>query len=277
MRGFLWTLFPLLAAAGVYANALTLESPKITITGSDATQLRTESLLLKQKDKPVLSLGPTDVLKLTFQIVEKDGGKGVQPHQTFLRFYDEVSGEEGIQPVRVTAGGKAKFELNMAPPPLSLPPTTINPLKVTLLLGSFVHSPAKYQLFDLYVPESQPPPQHPDEVAFHLRPEIQHTFRPEQKIPAKAWSGFFAAFVFWPWLVLFGFWGELSPRVPNLLSPYIFPFIATLAAFEGLLIRYWIDLKLGQVLLYGAILAIPTAFTGKQALARIAQRRLGRK
>lgn len=51
------------------------------------------------------------MLKLTFQVVDKEGGKGVQPHQTFLRFYDEVMGEEGIQPVKVTPGGKAKFEL----------------------------------------------------------------------------------------------------------------------------------------------------------------------
>lgn len=58
-----------------------------------------------------LTLGPKDTLKLTFQIVEKEEGKGVHPHQTFLRFYDAKSGEEGIQPVRVTASGKAKFEL----------------------------------------------------------------------------------------------------------------------------------------------------------------------
>ena len=50
------------------------------------------------------------MLKVTFQVLDADG-KGVQPHQTFLRFYDAVSGEEGIQPVKVTAGGKAKFEL----------------------------------------------------------------------------------------------------------------------------------------------------------------------
>ncbi len=50
------------------------------------------------------------MLKLTFQVVDEEG-KGVQPHQTFLRLYDPVSGEEGVQPVKVTAGGKAKFEL----------------------------------------------------------------------------------------------------------------------------------------------------------------------
>ena len=50
------------------------------------------------------------MLKLTFQVVDEEG-KGVQPHQTFLRFYDPISGEEGVQPVKVTAGGKAKFDL----------------------------------------------------------------------------------------------------------------------------------------------------------------------
>ena len=71
--------------------------------------------------KAPLTLGPSDVLKLTFSVVE--GKKeGVHPHQTFVRFYDEATGEEGIQPVRVSASGKAKFELVSisSPSPLSL-------------------------------------------------------------------------------------------------------------------------------------------------------------
>jgi len=68
------------------------------------------SLSLTKKPAP-LRLGASDTLKVTFQITENSEGKGVQPHQTFVRFYDSVSGEEGIQPVRVTPGGKAKFEL----------------------------------------------------------------------------------------------------------------------------------------------------------------------
>jgi len=269
--------FALLAAATVHASTLTVQSPRFVITGPDATQLHSDSLSLDQKTTPTLTLGPADVLKVTFQVVEKEEGKGVQPHQTFLRFYDEVSGEEGIQPVRVTAGGKAKFELNMARPPASLPPTTSNPLKVSLLLGSFVHSPANYDLFELYVPESQPPPQHPDEATFHPLPEITHTFRPEQKIPAKAVSAFFAAFVFWPWFVLLGLWTHLKPSVPHLTSPHVFPFILTLGAFEGLLLWYWVDLKLGQVLLYGGILSVFTGLAGKQALAKMAEWRVSRK
>jgi hypothetical protein len=69
------------------------------------------SLSLLYAASPPIEVGPKDTLKLTFQIVDKETGKGVQPHQTFLRFYDEQTREEGIQPVRVTPGGKAKFEL----------------------------------------------------------------------------------------------------------------------------------------------------------------------
>lgn len=174
-----------------------------------------------KKTSPPLSLGPTDTLKITFQVIEKDTGNGVQPHQTFLRFYDEVSQEEGIQPLRVNSAGKAKFELvsrfrrhfvshfiqvfqNMAKPPLSLPPTLKDPLKVTLIVGSHVHSPLKVELFDLYVPASHPPPQHPDEASFHPLPVIQHTFRPDQKLPPTTISAAFSALVLAPWVVLLG-------------------------------------------------------------------------
>ncbi|KAI0681758.1 oligosaccharyl transferase delta subunit [Cerioporus squamosus] len=268
---FLWSL----VVAGVQASVLTLQSPRLTISASDATQLRSEPLSLTHKPTPAPTLGPSDVLKLTFQVVDEEG-KGVQPHQTFLRFYDPVSGEEGVQPVKVTAGGKAKFDLNMARPPASLPPTTENPLKVSLYIGSFVHDPVQYELFDLVIPPSQPPAQHADEAAFHPRPEIVHTFRPEQKVPPKFISAVFTMLLAAPWVALLGMWAHIRPQVPHLFSPSILPFIATLGAFEALLVWYWVDLRLGQVLLYGAILSIPTALTGRRALAAVGDWRLGK-
>jgi len=235
---------------------------------------QTHSLSTK-KPEP-LTLGPSDTLKLTFQITESDHGNGVQPHQTFLRFYDNLSGEEGIQPVRVTAGGKAKFELNMAHPPLSLPPTTDRPLAVSLILGSFVHDPAAFDLFDLYVPPSVTPAPHPDEASFHSQPPIAHTFSPDQKSPPKAISALFSALVFAPWAVLLALWTQVGVRVPHLFSPRILPFIALLGAFEFLLFWYWVDLGLGQVLLYAGILALPTIFAGKTALAATGKWRAGK-
>jgi oligosaccharyltransferase complex subunit delta (ribophorin II) len=54
------------------------------------------------------------------------------------------------------------------------------------------------------------------------------------------------------------------------------PFTALLGAFEVLLVWYWVDLKLGQVLLYGGMLAIPTIFAGKTALATTGEWRAGK-
>lgn len=91
----------------------------------------------------------------------------------------------------------------MAKPPSSLPPSGAAPLHVSLLLGSFVHSPATLDLFDLYVPPSAPAPVHPEEVFYQSRPEIAHTFRPEPKLPPSPISALFAALVLAPWAVLF--------------------------------------------------------------------------
>lgn len=92
----------------------------------------------------------------------------------------------------------------MAKPPPSLPPSGTAPLSVTLILGSFVHSPATIHLFDVQIPPSLPAPQHPDEASFYLLPEIKHTFRPEQTVPPTVVSGFFTLLVLAPWVVLVG-------------------------------------------------------------------------
>lgn len=162
----------------------------------------------------------TDTLRISFQVLDKETGAGVQPHQTFLRFFDPLTNEEGIQPLRVSASGKTKFDLvrasvndtgistnplqSMAKPPLSLPPTSGAPLKVFLFIGSPNYSPLKAELFDLYVPASGYPAPHLEEASYHPLPVIEHTFRAEQKLPPSAISAAFALAVFSPWIVLLG-------------------------------------------------------------------------
>ncbi|KAJ7275232.1 oligosaccharyl transferase delta subunit [Mycena haematopus] len=267
----------LVLAATARASVLTLQSPRVSTYDSAGEGIRTEVLKLNEKPLHPLALGPTDSLKLTFQVVEEKSLKGVQPLQTFLRFYDPKTNEEGIQPLRVTPAGKSKFELNMAKPPPSIPPTTSSPLQVTLIIGSASHSPLKIELFDLTLPESQPAPEHPDEATFHLLPEIVHTFRAPQKVPPRAISALFAGVAIAPWAVLLALasWSQVFTGVPHLFSLSILPFIASLGAFEVLLVWYWVDLKLGDVLLYGGILGVATLFSGNAALASIGARRVG--
>jgi oligosaccharyltransferase complex subunit delta (ribophorin II) len=75
-----------------------------------AEKIRADRISLTKRPDAV-TLDPNDKLKLTFQVAEQGTDNGVQPHQTFLRFFDSTTGEEGIQPVKTTPSGKAKFEL----------------------------------------------------------------------------------------------------------------------------------------------------------------------
>lgn len=59
---------------------------------------------------PAVLVTDTDTVTLTWTVVDWDGKLG-RPHQHFLRFYDEETGQEGIQPVRVGPSGKVKYEL----------------------------------------------------------------------------------------------------------------------------------------------------------------------
>lgn len=179
---------------------------------------------------------------------------------------------------------------NMARPPLSLPPTTTKPLQVSLLLGSFEYDPVELQLFDLVLPESLSAPFHPDEVSYHLQPEIHHTFRPDPTSPPRIISAVFSAVVLAPWVVLLGLvskarylsgrywwynqWASIPHPLPHLFNPAVLSFVSLLTAFEGLLLWYWVALKLGEVLAYGAVLSIVTAAAGKYALSNIARWRI---
>jgi oligosaccharyltransferase complex subunit delta (ribophorin II) len=68
-------------------------------------------LLLQTKLDPHVILGPSETLRISFTVLDKDSGKGVIPHQTFLRLYDPVTHEEGVHPIKVSAGGKGKIDI----------------------------------------------------------------------------------------------------------------------------------------------------------------------
>jgi len=258
-----WLLLLPLASLLTVNAALSIKSSKFSVV-SESTVLRSSEI---NPSLPLESvkLSDTEILKLAFTIVD-DHDNPVQPHQVFLRFWDRKNGEEGIQPVRVGQNGKAKFELNMRRPVASIPPTTgSDPLEVTLILGSFEHESATIPLISLTLPASRPVSPHPDAHHYHAKPLIAHTFRPDQTHPPKVLSATFAALAFAPWALLAKLLSSQS--IGFTPSSRTIPFLALLATFEGLLFWYWVDLRLGQVLMYGAGLAVLTTAAGKRALS----------
>jgi len=68
---------------------------------------------------------------------------------------------------------------------------------------------------------------------------------------------------------------QIPQKLPNLASPSVVPFVVLLAGFEALLYKYWVNLKLGDVLLYGSVLGLVTLGVGKRALTALSNQRLG--
>ncbi|QRV76048.1 oligosaccharyltransferase complex subunit [Ceratobasidium sp. AG-Ba] len=258
-----WLALPALA---LQAAALSLKSPKFAVTSSKASIIRAESIDLNEPLATV-TVGKTENLRISF-VVLGDDGTPVRPHQAFVRMYDEASGEEGIQPVKVGKDGKGKLEINLSRPPVSLPPTTDAPLSVSVILGSFTHSPATVPLFNLKLPASAPVTPHPLAKHYAPQPLIAHKFNPEPSQPPQAISAVFTIAAVAPWVVLLGLLSQISTplNTSSAALSYVGPFLLALFAFEGLLFTYWVKLRLGQVLSYGAVLAVLAAGTGKRAL-----------
>ncbi|KAG8985288.1 hypothetical protein FRB90_004832, partial [Tulasnella sp. 427] len=198
------TLYPiLLALASVCSAKLSFKTGSVVVNGKDGSPSQSLKFGPSQGTQP-LRVAQDETLKLQFTVFDDEEKREVQPHQTFLRFYDKKTEEEGIVPIKVGRDGKARFSLNLRKPPVGLPPTSFEPLHVSLILGSFKYEGAVYDLFDLTLPPSGTTPPHPEESTFHVQPEIAHTFRPDQKLPPKAISLVFAGLVLSPWALLLG-------------------------------------------------------------------------
>ncbi|KAF8342957.1 uncharacterized protein EI90DRAFT_3030827 [Cantharellus anzutake] len=140
-------------------------------------------------------------------------------------------------------------------------------LNVDLILGSFTRAPATIPLFKLKLPASLAVPPHPEESMYHSRRPLYHTFRAEQRTPPAAISLIFVALALSPWILLCTLLSHLPLHFKPSTSTA--PFIFLLAVFEALIVWYWVDLRIGQVLSYGAVLALITAAAGKRALQSI--------
>lgn len=132
MRSLLWIIAsPLLA----FASQITLQSARVAVLSEDGSPTSSElcvalrlfafstltphypppfyhyRLSLETKLEPHVTLGPSQTLRISFTVLDKNSGKGVVPHQTFLRLYDSATHEEGVHPIKVNAGGKGKIDI----------------------------------------------------------------------------------------------------------------------------------------------------------------------
>ncbi|KAK4047732.1 hypothetical protein OIV83_005240 [Microbotryomycetes sp. JL201] len=243
-------------------------------------------------------LQPGDSLRLTFAVTQghsdetgEGAAKTAQPQQAVVLWQAQSPHERG-QPgrdhqsvVKVRKGGKAKWELEIARAPADVLSISRGPISLTLLVGSPDEAEAvRVALGTVTLPSSLALP-HPYpaidklpkswEAERYLKmPELQHTFRPQERriSPVIALGG--TLVVLAPWIVFFAILLQLGSLDTSLLSLNIIAFLCIFCVFEGLIFIYWTSLKLLPTLPYFSLLSVVTAVTGRRALGDLRARRL---
>ncbi|BEJ10956.1 hypothetical protein CspHIS471_0103780 [Cutaneotrichosporon sp. HIS471] len=222
----------------------------------------------KWAEPVALSLAAT--FKLTFTVT--DGDSGVVPQQAYIVFRDTRDDESA--PVTLQLGvkptGKTTYYMDTAKIPQALSHTS-GALEASLILSNGVEG-YKTTLGALSLPQSslsEKPAPRTLGNGIHLspQPEITHTFRADEKeIPAiKATLGAFAVVA--PWMTLVALIGAVWPGLQVKTPPtMMYAWFVCLVALEALILRYWIGLRLYQLLPPFIVLGAITAYVGTVAL-----------
>ncbi|WVR05815.1 hypothetical protein IAU60_002840 [Kwoniella sp. DSM 27419] len=264
-------------------GALGIKQAKVTVTSPDGVSDATYTLKEPAPLPNPITLTDSSIFKLSFMTIDTSTGEGVYPQQAHLLFEDTKGGDVTL-PVTVKGNGRAQITINTAKPHPALLPTH-GTFHLTLLLSSLdTLEPLSYPLGELSLPASvlQPvargrhdlPPRQ-GEPAFQREQEIQHTFKEEEKTVGwtKAVLGTIVTLA--PWGVLLSLLGKISPSL-NLQTPPVssYVFLLVLAAIEGLIVVYWVGLKLYQLLPAFLGLSVVATYTGIVALRQLRVRRL---
>ena len=114
---------------------------------------------------------------------------------------------------------------------------------------------------------------------FTTLPELLHALKPPQKMASDSLATAFTVITLSPWiLVLLPSWLLLGANVRSLfasasMAVYGTLFLTALALMLYVLYLYWLRLTIFSLIAYEAILAVPTALLGRQALVARVQSR----
>ncbi|CAK9779668.1 hypothetical protein CC85DRAFT_285124 [Cutaneotrichosporon oleaginosum] len=278
MRGLRRALALALLVPSALAK-LDISGARAVVTGNNGAE-KAYAIENGKWSEPV-ALSPAATLKLTFTVT--DGGSGVAPQQAFIVFRDTQDDEAA--PVTLQLGakptGKTTYYMDTSKIPSQLAHTS-GALEASLVLS---HNGEGYKttLGALSLPESSllekpAAPTIGNGIAFAPQPEITHTFRPDEKeIPViKASLGAFAVMA--PWMTLLALVGAVWPSFTVKTPPtMMYAWFACLVALEALILRYWIGLRLYQLLPPFIVLGAITAYVGTVALraARVERLKAG--
>uniref|UniRef100_A0A6I8MXA0 Dolichyl-diphosphooligosaccharide--protein glycosyltransferase subunit 2 n=1 Tax=Ornithorhynchus anatinus TaxID=9258 RepID=A0A6I8MXA0_ORNAN len=213
---------------------------------------------------------------LSFQLVDRNGGAELTPHQTFVRLLNQRTGQEVVFVAEPDSRNVYRFELDTSERKTEFGAAS-GTYALHLVVGdATLDNPILWNVADVVVkfPEEDAPSTVLAKNLFAPKQEIQHLFREPEKRPPAALSATFTALVLCPLLLLFVLWIRLGANVSNLsLAPSTVIFHLGHAATLGLMYVYWTQLNMFQTLKFLALLGGVTFLAGNRMLAHKAVKR----
>uniref|UniRef100_A0A4W5QSP9 Dolichyl-diphosphooligosaccharide--protein glycosyltransferase subunit 2 n=1 Tax=Hucho hucho TaxID=62062 RepID=A0A4W5QSP9_9TELE len=213
---------------------------------------------------------------MTFQLVDVNTGVELTPHQTFVRFHNQKTGQEVVFVAEPDGKNLYKFELDTAERKSEFDSMSGTYVLHLIVGDATLENPILWNVADVVLKflDEEAPAAIQSKTLYMPKPDIQHLFREPEKKPPTVVSNTFTALVLSPFLLLLILWFKLGANISNFsLSPSSVLFHVGHACMLGLMYVYWTHLNMFQTLKYLAIIGSLTFLAGNRMLAQKAVKR----
>ncbi|XP_029503222.1 dolichyl-diphosphooligosaccharide--protein glycosyltransferase subunit 2-like isoform X2 [Oncorhynchus nerka] len=217
---------------------------------------------------------------MNFQLVDANTGVELTPHQTFVRFHNQKTGQEVVFVAEPDSKNLYKFELDTAERKSEFDSMSGTYVLHLIVGDATLENPILWNVADVVLKflDEEAPAAIQSKTLYMPKPDIQHLFREPEKKPPTVVSNTFTALVLSPFLLLLILWFKLGANISNFsLSPSSVLFHVGHACMLGLMYVYWTHLNMFQTLKYLAIIGSLTFLAGNRMLAQKAVKRLASK
>uniref|UniRef100_A0A4W5QLB4 Dolichyl-diphosphooligosaccharide--protein glycosyltransferase subunit 2 n=1 Tax=Hucho hucho TaxID=62062 RepID=A0A4W5QLB4_9TELE len=214
---------------------------------------------------------------MTFQLVDVNTGVELTPHQTFVRFHNQKTGQEVVFVAEPDGKNLYKFELDTAERKSEFDSMSGTYVLHLIVGDATLENPILWNVADVVLKflDEEAPAAIQSKTLYMPKPDIQHLFREPEKKPPTVVSNTFTALVLSPFLLLLILWFKLGANISNFsLSPSSVLFHVGHACMLGLMYVYWTHLNMFQTLKYLAIIGSLTFLAGNRMLAQKAVKRI---
>nr|CAB3265739.1 dolichyl-diphosphooligosaccharide--protein glycosyltransferase subunit 2-like [Phallusia mammillata] len=160
---------------------------------------------------------------MKFQVKDLNAGTAMKPHQAFVRFVHERSGQEVIFVAEPDKTSTYKFEVDLATAGADQFNSVTGKYSMHLIVGDAAISNPVFWNFGnvvIHLPEDSKKAKSPSQSQYDPKPEIHHVFRKAEARPPVIISQAFTIACLAPILLLFVLWMRAGANLRNLrLAP----------------------------------------------------------